>query len=44
MKDEDDEPPTLQNGFPVLFWLSLAFCALCIAAGAAVAWLGPLIR
>jgi hypothetical protein len=39
--DPDDEPPTLKNGFPLLFWLSLAFCGLCIAAGAAVAWLGP---
>lgn len=39
--DPDDKPPTLQGGFPLTFWLALAFCGLSIAAGAAVAWLGP---
>lgn len=39
--DEDDPAPTLRHGFPVAFWLALGFCAACIAAGAAVAWLGP---
>ena len=37
----DREPPSLRRGFPLVFWLALAFSALCIAAGAAVAWLGP---
>ena len=39
--EDDKPPPSLRNGFPIMFWLCLAFCALCIAAGAAVAWLGP---
>jgi hypothetical protein len=39
--DEDDPPPTLRNGLPLAVWLALAFSAVCIAAGAAVAWLGP---
>jgi hypothetical protein len=39
--EDDDPPPSLRQGFPLTFWLSLGFCALCIAAGAAVAWLGP---
>jgi hypothetical protein len=38
---DDDAGPTLRRGFPLAFWLALGFCAACVAAGAAVAWLGP---
>ena len=39
---DDDKPPrSLKDGFPLAFWLALAFSALCIAAGGAVAWLLP---
>jgi hypothetical protein len=39
--DEDDPPPSLRNGLPLALWIALGFSVVCIAAGAAVAWLGP---
>jgi hypothetical protein len=39
--DDDRPPPSLRRGFPLGVWLALAFSALCILAGVAVAWLGP---
>ena len=42
--DDDPPPPSLRKGLPLALWLALAFSALCVAAGAAVAWLGPTLR
>jgi hypothetical protein len=41
--DPDDErpPPSLRDGFPFVWWLAIAFSALCVMAGLAVAWLLP---
>jgi|KBSSwiStaDraftv2_1062776.scaffolds.fasta_scaffold02013_18 hypothetical protein len=35
----DDKPPP--KVFGPLVWILLAFSAVCVAAGAAVAWLAP---
>ena len=40
MSEPDDEPPLRPLMGPV-FWLLLAFAALCVIAGIAVATLGP---
>ena len=33
--------PTLRHGFPRVFWVMIVFGLTCIAAGAAVGFLGP---
>jgi hypothetical protein len=38
--DEDGPPPSLRHGFPLGFWLALAFGLACVVGGLLFARLG----